>query len=97
MTLTPEQFNKLITRDEFNEKTDKLLTEIITTSDNVRELKNRVDGMDEKIDVIIGMLEKNAKKDSDHEIEHVSNIAAHDRFQNDIDQIKSQIKITASL
>lgn len=60
MTLTPEQFNKLVTKDEFN------------------ELSQKVETLDGKIDLVIGMLEKSAKKESDHEIEHISNIAAHD-------------------
>jgi hypothetical protein len=79
MTLTPEQFNKLVTKDEFN------------------ELSQKVETLDGKIDLVIGMLEKSAKKESDHEIEHISNIAAHDRFQGDIDTIKTQIKLSTTV
>lgn len=79
MTLTPEQFNKLVTKDEFN------------------ELSQKVETLDGKIDLVIGMLEKSAKKESDHEIEHISNIATHDRFQGDIDTIKTQIKLSTTV
>jgi len=48
------------------------------------------------MDIVIGMLEKSAKKDSDHETEHISNIAAHDRFQRDIDQLKTQVKVSVN-
>jgi len=78
MTLTPEQFNKLVTKDEFN-----------VLKDDALEIKNYIRTM-------LGMLEKNAKNDDDHAIEHVSNITAHDRFQRDIDQIKTQVKASAN-
>jgi len=82
MTVTPEQFNKLVTRDEFSE--------------NSARTDERFDELNEKMDIVIGMLEKSAKKDADHETEHISNIAAHDRFQRDIDQLKTQIKTPAN-
>lgn len=75
MELSPEQFNKLVTKDEFYEFKED---------------------MDEKINIMISMLERNSTKDKDHDIEHVSNIAAHDRFQKEIEQIKTQIQAPAN-
>lgn len=75
MELSPEQFNKLVTKDEFYEFKED---------------------MDEKMNIMISMLEKNSTKEKDHDMEHVSNIAAHDRFQKEIEQIKTQIQTPAN-
>lgn len=75
MELSPEEFNKLVTKDEFYEFKED---------------------MDEKMNIMISMLKKNSTKDKDHDIEHVSNIAAHDRFHKEIEQIKNQIQAPAN-
>ncbi|MFH1522329.1 MAG: hypothetical protein ABIE43_00745 [Patescibacteria group bacterium] len=75
MDLTPEQFNKLVTKDEFNELKD----DVGEIKGDVKKLVTAVDGI--------------AKKFDDHKVEHISNQAAHDRFQEDIDLLKSKVGI----
>lgn len=48
MTLTPEQFNKLATKDEFSE----LKTEVKEIKNNVRMILTGVDGLAKKLDDI---------------------------------------------
>lgn len=48
MTLTPEQFNKLATKDEFNE----LKTEVREIKNDVKIILTGVDGLAEKLDDI---------------------------------------------
>jgi len=44
MTLTPEQFNKLVTRDEFREEIGKIREEMMTKDDK-HEILNAIDGL----------------------------------------------------
>lgn len=83
MTLTPEQFDKLVTKKEFNEFKDEIKGDVV-------ELK-------EKMDKMIGMLEKSATKDKNHETEHVFNIAAHDRFEKRITRTEKALKLAPTL
>ena len=48
MTLTPEQFNKLATKDEFND----LKTEVREVKNDVRRILTGVDGLAKKLDDI---------------------------------------------
>lgn len=101
MTLSSEQFNELVKKDEFFMLKDEfyelkdefyeLKDEVHELKDEVHELKDEVhefkdefkefkEEVNEKFDIIIGMLEKSTKVEKDHEMEHVANIAAHDRF-----------------
>lgn len=48
MTLTPEQFNKLVTKDEFNELKD----EMIDMKGDVKLLINAIDGLTKNVDDI---------------------------------------------
>jgi len=48
MSLTPEQFNKLATKDEFND----LKTEVREVKNDVRRILTGVDGLAKKLDDI---------------------------------------------
>ena len=73
MTLTPEQFNKLVTKQEHEE----LKEDVLEIKKDVKQVLCSVDGI--------------AKKFNDHKTEHVANIAAHDRFQGEINNIKEHV------
>ncbi|MFH1427108.1 MAG: hypothetical protein ABIG60_01090 [Patescibacteria group bacterium] len=73
MTLSPEQFNKLVTKDEFKE----IKVDINEIKGNVRKLVTAVDGI--------------AKKHDNFEKELISNQGAHDKFQENINSIKTYI------
>lgn len=117
MKLTPEQFNKLVTKDEFSEFKNEFFAmkdDFYILKDEFSEFKDQLfllkddfyifkdefsefkQDMDEKINILISMLEKNSTKEKDHDMEHVSNIVAHDRFQKEIEQIKNQIQAPAN-
>lgn len=75
MTLTPEQFNKLTTKDDFE------------------KLENKVDDLDQKIDRLITATESIATNFSKIESEQISNISAHDRFEQRITKIEEKVGI----
>jgi len=77
MTLTPEQFNILATKDDLKS---------FVTKDEFKK------GIDDILTALDGM----KKNNENHEIEHVSNISAHDRFQRDIDGLKLKVGVGAS-
>ncbi|MBU4275087.1 hypothetical protein KKE19_04740 [Patescibacteria group bacterium] len=66
MTITPEQFDKLATREDH----DALKKDVEEIKSDVKQILTTLDGV--------------AKSFKDHEIEHISNIAAHDRFEERI-------------
>ncbi len=72
MTLTPEQFNKLATKDD--------LKELVTKG-----------YLDKKIDKVLTAVDKITKKYDDHNTEHVSNVAAHDRMQGEINETRGGV------
>jgi len=79
MILTPEQFNKLVARDEFNE-----------LKMEVREIKFILNS---KFDSAFTALDGLAKNIKDIKEEFVSNIAAHDRFENRLIRIEKHLKL----
>lgn len=76
MTISIEQFNKLITRDEFNERMDNLEAKF-ATKDDINMILNAIDGF--------------AKKTEISEQERFMNQSAHDRFQNKLDNHEVRI------
>ncbi len=66
MALTPEQFSKLTTNDDFN----RLEKKVDSLGDGMKKLLTSIDGL--------------AKNVSNIEHAFVSNIAAHDRFEERI-------------
>jgi len=82
-----------------NERIDRMDRRIDKVSLDTLDIKERLktfitkDEFNEKLDIVIGMLEKSAKKEKDHDIEHVANIAAHDRFESEITKIKTHVDI----
>jgi hypothetical protein len=76
MTLTPEQFNKLLTKQEFEERMKDYYTK---------------PEMDQKFDQILGAVDQVVKKLDTIEHAFVSNQAAHDRFEQRISNIESHL------
>jgi len=71
MPLTPEQFNKLVTREILKEDLKELEEKIGTKIDNkINQVLTAVDGI--------------AKKHEDFKIELAANQGAHDRFEERI-------------
>lgn len=77
MALTPEQFNKLVTKEEHEE-----------LKNDVKEIKENVSKILTAVDCIV-------KKFEDHEIEHISNQAEHDRFEEKFVKIENRIRAKA--
>ena len=104
MNITEEQFNKLVTKKEFNgletkvdkleTKVDKLSIEVLGTKEDVKGLKKELGEfkveVNEKLDILISMVEANTTKDKTHEQEHTANIAAHDRFESNFALVKEK-------
>lgn len=78
MTLTPEQFNKLATKDDL----DKIREEMATK----KELKGA-------INTILGAVDGLAKKVDDFHTELASNQAAHDRMNFEITSVKKRVEV----
>lgn len=74
MTLTPEQFNKLVTKDEFNDKIGQLESKIDNLTENVSGLITAVDGVVHEL--------KNIN------LELAANVQAHDRFETRITRLE---------
>lgn len=79
MTLSPDQFNKLVTKDEFNELKDAVFA-------MEEKFDKRFDGLFTAIDAI-------AKQNKDAVAERASNIVAHDRFETRIGRVEKQIEL----
>ena len=75
MPLTPEQFNKLVTKDYLEEKLAEKL-ENMATKEDVDKILTAVDGI--------------ARKHQEFEVELISNQVAHDRFKTRIKQLEKQ-------
>ena len=72
-----------MTQEQFN---------ILVTKDDLKEeLKVLEEKVDNKLDKILTAVDNIIKKHEDHEIEHVSNQAAHDRMEGDIEKHDSRI------
>ena len=74
MALTPEQFNKIATKEDLKSLEDKIDNKI-----------------DKKIDRVLTAVDGIAKKFDNHESEHVANLGAHHRFQNELDNHNTRI------
>ena len=70
MILTPEQFNKIATKDE------------------QEELKGEVKEIKKDVKTILGSLDEIVKSVKDMKEENTSNINAHDRIQQDVNEIR---------
>ncbi|MDP2708731.1 MAG: hypothetical protein Q8O93_01600 [bacterium] len=68
MTLTPEQFNKIVTKEILKE--------------DLKELEERLGAkIDKKMDEVLTAVDGIAKKHEDFKTEMVANQGAHDRFE----------------
>lgn len=72
MTLTPEQFNKLATKEDLKNFHTK-------------------DEMEQKFDQVLTAIDGLAHKLDKQEMDFVSNIAAHDRFEERITKVENQL------
>ena len=79
MTINPEQFNLLATKDELN--------------DAKEEIKEEIKG---EINKVLFAVDAITKKFDNHNIEHISNQAAHDRFEARICKLEKQINIATT-
>ena len=77
MPLTPEQFNKLVTKDYFEEKLAEKLENMATKQD-VNKILTAVSGI--------------ASKHQSFEVEMAANLGAHDRLGKKIDGHEVRIK-----
>ena len=77
MPLTPEQFNKLVTKDYFEEKLAEKL-ENMATKEDIDKILTAVDGI--------------AHKHQSFEVEMAANLGAHDRLNKKIDGHEVRIK-----
>jgi hypothetical protein len=64
----------------------------LATKDDLRAVEDRINKkFDEKFDKILTVVDGIAKKFDNHFIEHDSNLAAHNRMQRDINEIRSHV------
>lgn len=77
MPLTPEQFNKLVAKDYFEEKLEEKLKNL-ATKDDINKILTAVDGL--------------AHKHQNFEVELAANLGAHDRLGEKIDSHEVRIK-----
>ncbi len=76
--MTPAQFNKLVTRDEFNERFNDLESRMMTKDDKSE---------------IMSAMDKIAKDLKDIKAENTINHAAHDRIQEDVNEVRTHVKL----
>ena len=67
-----------------DKKIDKVIIDLVDTKEHVKNLVTK-DEFNEKFDQVITAVDNLAKRYDNHDVEHVSNQAAHDRMQNNIE------------
>lgn len=77
MSMTPEQFALLATKDDV-----KMV------------LQETEDRIMQKFDTLLTAVDKIVKDYDDHKIEHVANLAAHDRLDTRITKLEKGVKQT---
>jgi hypothetical protein len=93
MTLTPKQFNKLVTKDDLKgleKKMDKKFDaayHMFATKDDIKELKREM-ATKTDVDKILAAVDGIAKKHQDFEAELAANLGAHDRFEERITKLE---------
>jgi hypothetical protein len=79
MPLTPEQFNKLVTKDYLDEKLEN-----IVSRDDFKEMKNE----------IITSIDGLTKLVKDMKDEGAMNISAHDRYEKRITRVEKHLELS---
>ncbi len=69
---------------------DNLTIEVINVKEDLKDVKKNMATKDD-MNIIITALDKMSKRYESHEIEHVSNLAAHERLQEQINEIKKKV------
>ena len=101
MTLTPEQFNQLATKDDlkalvseqkFQDKTDKIVNKLFTLEDRVEKIEQTMVTKQDHNEVM-NTLDAVMKKLDTIEHAFVFNQAAHDRFEQRITKIEQHLGI----
>lgn len=93
MTLTPKQFNKLVTKDEHQklEKTvEKLSIDVVVIKDDLKNFVTKDEfkkGKEEILDAIDGLTEKVKT----NETERAANLGAHKRIQEDVNEVRDHV------
>ena len=77
MNISAEQFNKLVTRDEFFDLKSEFRSDMAEVKRNVSMLLTAVDGL--------------AKQFADFKLELLSNQVAHDRFSGSISDLEKRV------
>lgn len=78
MSLTPEQFNKLVTKEYFEEKLAEKL-ENMATKEDVNKILTAVDGI--------------AHKHQRFEVEMAANLGAHDRLEKKFTETNGRVEV----
>ena len=81
MSLTPEQFNKLATRQDLNELEERLEDKFVTK-----------EHFDQKMDALFELIDGIATSHKKFDEELVANIGAHDRIEENIQKIDIRVK-----
>ena len=104
MTLTPEKFNKLATKDDLknfatkdehinlSNKTDKLITKVIDLDERVQSIEERMATKDD-ISNIMEVMDKMVSKLDNIEHNFISNQVALDRFEERIIKVEKQLEL----
>ena len=82
MTLTPEQFNKLATKEDLKDF-EKRMEENFASKDDINRIINA-------LDELVG-------KHKNHDEDHAFNQAAHDRYEERITKIEDTLGIEPTL
>ena len=80
MTLTPEQFNLLTTKEDLNNAVNGLVSK---------------EEFDEKFESLLEVLDAMVKKLDNIKHSFVSNMVAHDRFENRITRVEKHLDLKA--
>jgi chromosome segregation ATPase len=69
---------------------DNLTIEVINIKEDVQDIKEKMVTKDD-MSIVITALDRMSKRYESHEIEHASNLAAHERLQEQINDIKKKV------
>ena len=75
-----------------NKKTDKLLAKQLLMEDNLKNVKEKMMTKDDKRE-ILNAIDGIAKKDKDYQEEQVANLGAHNRIQEDINEVREHVDL----
>lgn len=80
-------------QNKLEENQDKFLVRLMNVEDNVNDNTKKINKMEVDLADVRSIVEKDAKDQADHKLEHISNIAAHDRFERRISKIENKVEV----